>query len=103
MYFIEYSLPAMLTLFRFNKYSQIAARALRNSLKEGERVKAERRGMTALRYQHWENGQGGEQVRSPLRCPRPRRDLIAHCSDVAGLPRPARGRRREEARCMSLS
>ena len=49
----------------FNKYTQIAARALRNSLKEEERVKAEKRGLTALRYQRWENGKGGEQV-----CPR---------------------------------
>jgi F-type H+-transporting ATPase subunit epsilon len=47
---------------RYNKYSQIAARALRQSLKEGERVKAEKRGLTAMRYQHWENGKGGEQV-----------------------------------------
>lgn len=23
---------------------------------------AEKRGLTALRYQHWENGKGGEQV-----------------------------------------
>ncbi|TFK46691.1 hypothetical protein OE88DRAFT_1739304 [Heliocybe sulcata] len=48
--------------FTFNRYSQICARALRQSLKESERVKAEKRGLTALRYQHWENGQGGEQV-----------------------------------------
>ena len=46
----------------FNKYSQVAARALRQSLKESERVKAEKRGFTELRYQKWENGQGGEQV-----------------------------------------
>ncbi|KDQ56722.1 hypothetical protein JAAARDRAFT_194692 [Jaapia argillacea MUCL 33604] len=48
--------------FSFNKYSQICARALRQSLKEGERVQAEKRGLTALRYQQWSNGQGGEQV-----------------------------------------
>ncbi|KAF8516929.1 mitochondrial ATP synthase epsilon chain-domain-containing protein, partial [Hysterangium stoloniferum] len=47
----------------FNKYSQIAARALRQSLKEGERLQAERRGITLVRYQNWENGKGGEQVR----------------------------------------
>ncbi|KAI0823579.1 mitochondrial ATP synthase epsilon chain-domain-containing protein [Trametes gibbosa] len=51
-----------LLLNRFNKYSQIAARALRSSLKEGERVAAEKRGLTILRYQHWENGQGGPQT-----------------------------------------
>ncbi|EIM89649.1 uncharacterized protein STEHIDRAFT_51293 [Stereum hirsutum FP-91666 SS1] len=49
--------------FTFNKYSQISARAVRNSLNESERVVAEKRGLTALRYQHWEDGKGGEQVR----------------------------------------
>jgi F-type H+-transporting ATPase subunit epsilon len=47
---------------RYNKYTQIAARAVRQSLKEDERVVAEKRGLTALKYQHWENGKGGEQV-----------------------------------------
>ncbi|EJD53211.1 hypothetical protein AURDEDRAFT_29695, partial [Auricularia subglabra TFB-10046 SS5] len=47
----------------YNKFSQIAARALRQSLKEGERVKAEKRGITNVRFQKWENGKGGEQVR----------------------------------------
>ena len=46
----------------FNKYSQITARAVRQSLKENERLAAERRGQTLLRYQHWEDGKGGEQV-----------------------------------------
>jgi F-type H+-transporting ATPase subunit epsilon len=48
----------------FNKASSIAARALRASLKEDKRVAAEKRGATILRYQKWENGQGGEQVRT---------------------------------------
>jgi len=48
--------------FTFNKYSQITARAVRQSLKENERVTAEKRGLTALRYQNWEDGKGGEQV-----------------------------------------
>jgi hypothetical protein len=47
---------------RYNKYTQIAARAVRLSLKENERLAAEKRGLTALRYQHWESGKGGEQV-----------------------------------------
>jgi F-type H+-transporting ATPase subunit epsilon len=47
---------------RYNKYTQIAARAVRQSLKENERVAAEKRGLTALKYQHWEGGKGGEQV-----------------------------------------
>jgi F-type H+-transporting ATPase subunit epsilon len=50
----------------FNKYSQIAARAVRASLKEEKRLVAEKRGTTSLRYQKWENGQGQQQV-----CPRP--------------------------------
>ncbi|KAI0797526.1 mitochondrial ATP synthase epsilon chain-domain-containing protein [Abortiporus biennis] len=49
-------------IFSFNKYSQIAARAVRQSLKEEERVAAEKRGVTILRYQKWENGVGGQQV-----------------------------------------
>ncbi|OBZ65720.1 hypothetical protein A0H81_14239, partial [Grifola frondosa] len=40
----------------------ITARALRQSLKENERVAAEKRGLTILRYQKWEKGQGGQQV-----------------------------------------
>ncbi|KAI1788368.1 mitochondrial ATP synthase epsilon chain-domain-containing protein [Ganoderma leucocontextum] len=49
-------------VFTYNKYTQIAARALRASLKEEERVAAEKRGLTILRYQRWENGQGGSQT-----------------------------------------
>ncbi|KAI0294242.1 mitochondrial ATP synthase epsilon chain-domain-containing protein [Multifurca ochricompacta] len=48
--------------FTYNKYTQIAARAVRQSLKENERLAAEKRGSTVLRYQHWEGGKGGEQV-----------------------------------------
>ena len=47
---------------RFNKYSQIAAQALRASLKEEKRVLSEKRGVTQLRYQKWEDGKGGTQV-----------------------------------------
>lgn len=50
-------------LLSYNKYTQIAARAVRASLKEEQRVAAEKRGLTSLRYQQWENGQGGQQVR----------------------------------------
>ncbi|TFY77159.1 hypothetical protein EWM64_g6856 [Hericium alpestre] len=48
--------------FSYNKYTQIAARAVRQSLKEEERLVADKRGLTALRYQRWENGKGGDQV-----------------------------------------
>ena len=50
----------------YNKFTEITARALRASLKEDKRIAAEKRGLTAVRYQKWENGQGGEQVRSQL-------------------------------------
>ena len=51
---------------RYNKHTQIAARALRQSLKEEFRVASEKRGQTILRYQKWENGVGGQQVRPLL-------------------------------------
>jgi len=61
--------PALFTMsavwrqhFSYNRLTQIAARALRQSLKEEERLKAEKRGLTAVRYQQWQNGKGGEQV-----------------------------------------
>jgi F-type H+-transporting ATPase subunit epsilon len=53
---------------RFNKYSQIAARALRNSLKEDPRLEAEKRGISELRYQKWDAGKAGEQVRMAIGC-----------------------------------
>ncbi|KAG5651051.1 hypothetical protein H0H81_010066 [Sphagnurus paluster] len=46
---------------RYNKYSQITARAVRASFKEEERLAAERRGLTSLKFQRWENGLGGTQ------------------------------------------
>lgn len=49
----------------YNKYTSIAARAVRASLKEESRVTAEKRGVTTLRYQKWENGVGSEQVHIP--------------------------------------
>lgn len=51
-----------MTWSSFNKYSQIAARAVRASLKEEPRLAAEKRGLTALKYQKWEGGLGGLQV-----------------------------------------
>ncbi|KAJ7353288.1 mitochondrial ATP synthase epsilon chain-domain-containing protein [Mycena albidolilacea] len=50
------------SVFTYNKYTQITARAVRNSLQENQRLAAEKRGLTALRYQHWENGEGGVQT-----------------------------------------
>ncbi|KAJ7702958.1 mitochondrial ATP synthase epsilon chain-domain-containing protein [Mycena olivaceomarginata] len=49
------------SVFTYNKYTQITARAVRNSLQENQRLAAEKRGLTALRYQNWENGEDGVQ------------------------------------------
>ncbi|KAK7055448.1 mitochondrial ATP synthase epsilon chain-domain-containing protein [Favolaschia claudopus] len=50
------------SVFTYNKYTQITARAVRNSLQENHRLAAEKRGVTLLRYQNWENGEGGVQT-----------------------------------------
>ncbi|PPQ71569.1 hypothetical protein CVT26_010426 [Gymnopilus dilepis] len=55
-------MTAWRTVFTYNKYAQITARALRQSLKEEQRLAAEKRGLTTVRYQKWENGVGGQQV-----------------------------------------
>ncbi|PPQ91356.1 hypothetical protein CVT25_004123 [Psilocybe cyanescens] len=55
-------MTAWRTLFTYNKYASITARALRASLKEEERVIAEKRGVTNTRFQKWESGVGGQQV-----------------------------------------
>ncbi|KAF8638646.1 hypothetical protein AX17_002049 [Amanita inopinata Kibby_2008] len=49
-------------IFTYNKYTQITARAVRASLKDEQRLASEKRGLTALRYQQWENGLGSQQV-----------------------------------------
>ncbi|PWN34685.1 uncharacterized protein FA14DRAFT_144055 [Meira miltonrushii] len=48
--------------FTYNKYTSICARATRQALKEEERVKADKRGFMALRYQEWKDGKAGENV-----------------------------------------
>ncbi|CAF9943738.1 MAG: hypothetical protein ALECFALPRED_001180 [Alectoria fallacina] len=40
----------------YNRYLAVAARVVRRSLKEGERLKAERRGEMELRFAKWEVG-----------------------------------------------
>lgn len=47
---------------RYSRYTSIAAKATRNSLKEAERVAAERRTQQTLRYQLWKNGEAGDHV-----------------------------------------
>lgn len=47
---------------RYNRYTSICARATRQALKEEERVKAERRGAQALRFQEWKDGKAGDMV-----------------------------------------
>ncbi|KAJ7057980.1 mitochondrial ATP synthase epsilon chain-domain-containing protein [Mycena amicta] len=50
------------SVFTYNKYTQITARAVRNSLQETHQLAAEKRGLTLLRYQKWEDGVGGNQT-----------------------------------------
>ncbi|KAG9015435.1 hypothetical protein FRB94_000039 [Tulasnella sp. JGI-2019a] len=58
--------------FTYNRYSQIAAKAVRQSLVEAERLKADKRGVTSLKFQKWEDGTGGEQVVfNPAKVPQP--------------------------------
>lgn len=47
----------------WNKYTQVASRAIRQALTETDRVAAERRAQIGVRYQLWENGKAGETVR----------------------------------------
>ncbi|KAG7571408.1 hypothetical protein FFLO_00591 [Filobasidium floriforme] len=54
------------SFFSYNKYTQIASRAVRTGLKESERVGAEKRANIGVKYQQWENGKGGEQVSGAL-------------------------------------
>ena len=53
---------SLIHLDSYNKFAQITARAVRASLKEDHRLAAEKRGLTSLRFQQWENGLGGQQV-----------------------------------------
>ncbi|KAF5323770.1 hypothetical protein D9619_012936 [Psilocybe cf. subviscida] len=55
-------MTAWRSLFSYNKYASVTAKALRAALKEEERVLAEKRGLTATRFQKWENGVGGQQT-----------------------------------------
>jgi hypothetical protein len=50
-------------LFTYNRYSGIAARAIRRSLKEDKRLEAERRATSSVRVSKWKNGVQGEQER----------------------------------------
>ncbi|KAK0612859.1 mitochondrial ATP synthase epsilon chain-domain-containing protein [Bombardia bombarda] len=44
----------------YNRYLAIAARVIRQSLKDDLRLAAERRGLAELRFAKWENGKQGE-------------------------------------------
>ncbi|KAF8604635.1 hypothetical protein BDV93DRAFT_491907 [Ceratobasidium sp. AG-I] len=46
--------------FSYNHYSIIAGRALARSLNENVRVAAEKRGLSALKFQTWEAGKASE-------------------------------------------
>jgi F-type H+-transporting ATPase subunit epsilon len=63
---LEVECSQRLLLFSYNKFAQITARAVRSSLKDDLRVAAEKRGQTNVRYQQWQDGKGGAQVRCVL-------------------------------------
>jgi len=44
----------------YNRYLAVASRVVRRSLKEEQRVKAERRGEMELKFAKWENGKQKE-------------------------------------------
>jgi len=46
----------------YYKRASVAARALRQALKEDKRIEAERRGDMGLKYQEWTNGKAGEHT-----------------------------------------
>ncbi|EIW68815.1 hypothetical protein TREMEDRAFT_31632 [Tremella mesenterica DSM 1558] len=54
------SAPIWRDFMSWNKYTQVASRAVRQALTETERVAAERRATIGVKYQIWENGQGGQ-------------------------------------------
>ena len=54
--------------YSYNEYTQIAARAVCQLLKEEHCVAAEKRGLTSVRYQCWEDGKGGEQMGPSFFC-----------------------------------
>jgi F-type H+-transporting ATPase subunit epsilon len=50
-------------IFTYNRYSGIAARAIRRALKEDKRLEAERRNQSNVRVSRWKDGVQGEQKR----------------------------------------
>lgn len=50
-------------VFTFNRYSGIAARAVRRALKEDKRLQAEKRNTSTVRVSKWKDGVQGEQKR----------------------------------------
>ncbi|EEA23233.1 hypothetical protein TMatcc_002092 [Talaromyces marneffei ATCC 18224] len=44
----------------YNKYLAVASRAVRRSLKDTQRLDAERRGQSDLKFAKWESGKQGE-------------------------------------------
>jgi F-type H+-transporting ATPase subunit epsilon len=50
-------------IFTYNRYSGIAARAIRRALKEDKRLEAERRNTSSVRVSRWKDGVQGEQKR----------------------------------------
>jgi F-type H+-transporting ATPase subunit epsilon len=50
-------------VFTYNRYSGIAARAVRRALKENKRLESEKRNHSMVRVSKWKDGVQGEQKR----------------------------------------
>ena len=50
-------------VFTYNRYAGIAARAVRQALKENQRLVAEKRNQSMVRVSKWKDGVQGEQIR----------------------------------------
>ena len=50
-------------IFTYNRYTAIAARAVRRALKEDKRLEAERRNESTVRVSRWKDGVQGEQIK----------------------------------------
>ncbi|CED83803.1 mitochondrial atp epsilon chain [Phaffia rhodozyma] len=50
------------SVMTYNRYTSVAARAIRSGLKEAERVKADKRANVTLKKQIWTKGEPSESV-----------------------------------------
>lgn len=50
------------SFFSYNKYTQVASRAVRAGLKDTERAAADKRAEVGMKYQTWKDGKASESV-----------------------------------------